>query len=106
WRVRDLPSGGRELLAGAERAADEAEPAVAAPTAGPAAVPYGVLASGALAVSAPLGMLTPAQSSAVLAAAGQKGTVIATPQRGLVIVPDGAQADEPAGALRALTDAG
>lgn len=109
WRVRELPDRGRELIAGPAPGSDGLGPAPGgdrAPTPGDPGhgdpVPYGVLAGGALSVSAPLGVLTPAQSRAISASAGPDGTVIVTPQRGLVIVPGG----PPAGGLERLTAAG
>lgn len=130
WRVRELPGRGRELsgrgLAGrglaeqglAERGLAERGRGPASPPRAPAArfpaappMPYGVLPydtrpGGAVSVLAPLGVLDPAQSEAVAAAAGPAGTVVVTPWRGIVIVPGAARAGQASAALARLTATG
>ncbi len=95
WRVRELPRRGAELLDGH---ATGTLPYAPAP-----AMAYGALPGGALSVLAPLGVLTPEQGDALAAAAGGDGTLIVTPWRGIVVVPQEAPR---CGALARLADSG
>ncbi|WP_200173286.1 cobalamin biosynthesis protein CobG [Tomitella cavernea] len=95
WRARELPLRGGELLDGPVTAT---LPDTPAPT-----MVYGALPGGALSVLAPMGVLTPEHGDALAAAAGTDGTLIITPWRGVVVVP---QPAPPRGALARLAGTG